>query len=185
MNKTIIFKEYTLLSSKENIELLEIRNSKIVKDMSLNSESISLSSHLSWIESLKENEDKKYFAIINSNKIIGAINIIDIKNEIKWGVFFEKEASFLIKSFTPIYFISLVFSKYQINTLTAQVKTNNENALLYNKNLGFEIFETKNGIISLKLEKESFVKRKDGKILKRIIKKMNSYEFIIKEYSER
>ncbi len=185
MNKTIILKNYLLLSKKENIELLKIRNSNRIRESSLDEREILLLNHLSWLRSLENNEDKKYYALIYDSEIIGAINIFDINANMKWGVFFKEDASLLFKSFLPIYFLSYIFNKYQINTLEAQVKVKNLNALKYNKNLGFEEYSKNEEFISLSLNAESFIKRKNAKILKSIIKRMKTYNFIIKEDSEK
>lgn len=185
MNKTIILKSYFLLSYEENIELLKIRNSKEITAVSLDNKVIELSKHLEWVKHLTTNEDKKYYAIIYEEEILGAINIFDIKEQIKWGVFFKKEASILIKSFLPIYFIDFVFDKYKIQTIEAEVKVENINALNYNKNLGFVPKSKNKKFITLSLSYESFIKRKDAKILKSIIKRMNKYDFVIKEDNEK
>lgn len=183
MNKTIILKNYILLNEDEHKDLLKIRNTKHIRELSLDTKEIILSKHLEWVNTLVINEDKKYYAIIYKDKIIGAINIFDINKEIKWGIFFEENASILLKSFLPIYFLSYVFKEYKINSIQAEVKLKNENALKYNKNLGFIEFFKNEEFISLSLDLESFIKRKNDKILKSIIKRMNSYEFIIKEES--
>lgn len=185
MNKTIILKNYLLLSKEENIELLKIRNMKSIREVSLDDKEILLSDHLSWLEGLKSSDDTKYYVVIYKDEILGAINVFDIKEKMKWGVFFKEEANVLIKSFLPIYFIDALFKEYKTDTLEAQVKLENINALNYNKNLGFEEYCKNEKFISLSLKNESFIKRKDAKILKSIIKRMNKYEFVVKEYYEK
>lgn len=185
MNKTIILKNYLLLSKEENIELLKVRNSKSIREASLDTKEIVLSKHLLWLESLKKSEDAKYYVVIFKDEIIGAVNIFDIKEKMKWGVFFKEDANILIKSFLAIYFLDFLFKKYNKDTLEAQVKVENINALNYNKNLGFEEYSKNEEFISLSLKNESFIKRKDAKILKSIIKRMNTYEFVIKEDNEK
>jgi len=62
-----IFKNYKLLAKNEHIELLNIRNSKYVREVSNDKDVISLENHLQWIKNL--DESKCYLALFIDEKM--------------------------------------------------------------------------------------------------------------------
>jgi len=180
MNK-IVLKNYVLLTAEENKELLKIRNTKHIRNLSLKKEKIELSSHLGWIQSLKNNASFSYYAIFYENELLGGINIFDVNTKIKWGVFFKEHASLLIKSFVPLYFFEHIFSFYNVENIYAEVIEENENAFNYNKSLGFLLEEKKQKASVLILNKKIFFKHLETKILQGIRKRMKKYSFEIKD----
>lgn len=174
--KSVVLKEYSLLSENEHKKLLDIRNSDEIRIASINEDKIQLKDHLSWVRKLKDDKTKQYFAIICDNKIIGGVNIFDIYNKIKWGIFFTYDASLMIKSMVPIYFIDYIFGHFKCEFLYAEIKKSNQSALSYNKNLGFKKIE-EDELVIMRLQKSDFLETKNSKVLKRIVKKMSSYIF--------
>jgi hypothetical protein len=182
--KSILLKDYRLLTDEEHKNLLQIRNADEIREVSLDSKIISFDEHLSWVKKLQDDRQKEYFAVIYNDKIIGGVNIFDIDAKVKWGVFFDKFAPLMIKSIVPIYFMDFIFGTFTCDDIYAEIKKENLNAVFYNKSLGFKMLTLK-GIITMHLSNENYLKAKNGVILKRIIKKMTSYDFKTERYDER
>lgn len=178
MNK-IILKRFEHLSIEENKKLLDIRNQENIRNQSLNKSIIDLSSHLRWVANLKDDFKKEYYAVIYSEQIVGAINFFDVDSRIKWGIYFKEDISLLVKSLVPIYFIEYIFKKTQIDFLYLDVLKNNLNAISFDKNFGFSIFEENGNIFTMRVSKKKFEEAKRGMLLKRVVKKMKNYSFIM------
>jgi hypothetical protein len=172
--KNLKLKNYIFLTNDENKKLLNIRNNDEIRQDSLSQNFITLNEHLSWVDKLKDDETKHYFAVIYNDYIVGGVNIFDTDLQIKWGLFFSKNTSLMIKSIIPIYFMDYIFNILKYEKLYAQIKKKNINAISYNKNLGFEVVKDEN-IVTMELNRSRYLKAKDGIILKRIIKKMALY----------
>jgi hypothetical protein len=65
--------------------------------------------------------------------------------------------------------------------LYSQILPSNDNAIQFNKSLGFKEITSNYDIIVFKLNSQTFYKKKTGFILKGIIKKMKDYHFILKD----
>jgi len=176
--KNITLKDYRLLTRNEHQNLLAIRNQEVIRKMSLNQNIIALDKHLLWVDGLMDDTTKKYFAIIHNDKIIGGINIFDIETKLKWGIFFDDKVSLMLKSVIPIYFIDFIFSKFGCDTIYAEIKQENINAVSYNKNLGFEMLEDED-IVTMQLKQDNYEKVKMSFLLKKIVKKIDLYNFKI------
>jgi UDP-4-amino-4,6-dideoxy-N-acetyl-beta-L-altrosamine N-acetyltransferase len=175
MNK-VVLKDYLFLSNEEHKELLEIRNKEYIRNVSLDTGIIELINHISFVKGLK-NSDKKFFAIIFEDRIIGGVNIFNIKEDIKWGVFFLEEANILIKSIVPLYFLEYIFKTFEKEEIFLDVKKENINTISYDKNLGFNIFKEDDKIISMKMSKLEFENAKEKPFLKRVMKQLEKFDF--------
>ncbi len=180
MNK-IVLKDYLLLSNEEHKELLNIRNKDYIRNVSLDTSIIELVNHISFVKGLK-NSDKKFFAIIFEDDIIGGVNIFNIKEDIKWGIFFLEEANIIIKSLVPIYFLEYIFKTFQKEEIFLDVKKENINTISYDKNLGFNIFKEDDKIISMKMSKDEFESAKEKAFLKRVMKQFKKFDFEMISY---
>lgn len=178
MNK-IILKKFEHLSIEENKKLLSIRNKEDIRNQSLNKSIIDLNSHLKWLENLKGDLKKEYYAIIHSGQIVGAINFFEVNSTMKWGVYFKEEVSLLVKSLVPIYFIEYIFKKTQVEFLYLDILKNNLNAISFDKNFGFYFFQENNDYFTMRVSSKEFKKAKEKKLLKRVVKKMSDYSFIM------
>jgi len=181
--KNITLKDYRLLTKDEHQNLLAIRNQEAIRKASLTQDMIALDKHLLWVDGLMGDTTKKYFAIIHNDKIIGGINIFDIETKIKWGIFFDDEVSLILKSVIPIYFIDFIFNEFECDAIYAEIKQENVNAVSYNKNLGFEMLED-GDIVTMHLKEDAYKKAKKSFLLKKIVKKIELYDFKIKRYNE-
>ena len=141
----------------------------------INNEPISLENHILFIESLKENKNKTYFAIFFDNQLIGSLNIIK-NEELTWGLYFKEEANPIIKSCATYLFLDFIFSKFN-EDINSFVKRKNIQALNFNKNFGFEVFKEDEEYYYLKLSKELWKDKKDSKIIKPIKRYLDKIEY--------
>jgi UDP-4-amino-4,6-dideoxy-N-acetyl-beta-L-altrosamine N-acetyltransferase len=70
--------DFTTLNTEQLTMVLSWRNHPDVRSWMLNSNEISLNEHLSFIESLKNRTDKRYFLIQKGNDYIGVVDLTDI-----------------------------------------------------------------------------------------------------------
>jgi len=174
-----ILKEYSLLSDTQHSQLLEIRNMDYVRAQSLSHSIISIDEHLKWVKGLQHDSNRLFLALIKDEKILGGINLFNIDERAKWGIFLAESNSLIVKSLLPIFFIDFIFKNYSINRLYADIRVENTNAISYNKNLGFQLLHQDSELVLMGLEKEKFLDAKSSKILSRIIKKFALYNFSI------
>ncbi|WP_148624168.1 hypothetical protein [Aliarcobacter cryaerophilus] len=171
----IVFKNFIFLNYIEKKDILELRNKEYVRENMIYSEPISLGNHILFIESLKENKNKTYFAIFFDNQLIGSLNII--KNEkLTWGLYFKEEANPIIKSCVTYLFLDFIFSKFN-EDINSFVKRKNIQALNFNKNFGFEIFKDDEEYCYLKLSKEVWENSKKSRFLKPIKRYLDKIEY--------
>ncbi|WP_419766232.1 MAG: hypothetical protein ACNI28_05565 [Arcobacter sp.] len=180
MNK-VVLKDYLLLSNEEHKELLNIRNKEYIREVSLDTNIIKFVNHISFVKGLK-NSDKKFFAIISDDKIIGGVNVFDINKDIKWGIFFLDEANIIIKSIVPLYFLEYIFKTYKKEEIFLDVKKENINTISYDKNLGFKVFKDGDKIISMKMNNLEFEKAKEKHFLKRVMRQFKKFDFEMISY---
>jgi len=169
-----IFKNYKLLTKKEHMELLNIRNSNYVREVSKDKNIILLDNHLKWIKNI--DNSKCYLALFVDNKIIGGLNY-SYKNNIveNWGIFFDEQTQPLISSIATYLFIEFMFSRFDV--LYSEVLKENQRALKFNQYFGIKIIETTKELYKLQLTKEEWNKNKTKlKILEKRINKIK-YKF--------
>jgi len=176
--KKIRLKNYTQLSKEEHQELLAIRNSDAVLESSFTEKKITLAEHLSWVESLKNTQDREYYCVFYNEAIVGGLNIFDRVREAKWGLFFQTQTPLIIKSLAPLFFMEYIFTKLKVKTLYSEIKNSNLNAISFNESLGFTLVDSQE-IVRMKLTQESFRDAKSAFLLKKVIKKMSLYDIEI------
>ncbi len=176
----ILFQNYTFLSAKEQLELLSIRNQEKIRELSLSNKFIQEQDHLQWIRTLKEDKNKEFYAISVEGKIVGGINIFSLNFHPTWGIFFNDKTELLTKALVPLYFLEYIFDKFNIKTIHSEILSNNENALSFNKSLGFKEISVINDIVKLELSYDNFSKKKKSILLKPLLKKMKLFDFTIK-----
>ena len=105
----IVFKNYSVINEQESFEILNIRNKDFIRKNMITNEIISLENHTKWINSLKNNSDKKYFAVICENEVIGSFSWVKEKDEFTWGIFFKEEVNPIISSCCAYLFLENCF----------------------------------------------------------------------------
>lgn len=141
----------------------------------INSDIITLENHIAFISSLKNQSNKKYFAVYNQNELIGSLNFVKDK-KLSWGLYFKDEANPILKAVCTYLFLDFIFKnlKEDINSF---VKKSNSVALNFNKNFGFEISEENDEYFYLKLSKSNWENHKNTKIIKPIKKYLAKIEY--------
>ena len=171
----IVFKNFIFLNDIEKKDILELRNKEYVRENMINSEPISLENHILFIESLKENKNKTYFAIFFDNQLIGSLNIIK-NEELIWGLYFKEDANPIIKSCVTYLFLDFIFKKFN-EDINSFVKIKNIQALNFNKNFGFETFKEDENYYYLKLSKELWKEKKNSNIIKPVKRYLDKIEY--------
>ena len=176
----IVFKEYSSLSKTQSQEILDIRNLDYIRKNMITNEIISLQNHLKWIESLKTNLEKKYFAVICENEVLGSCSWVkEEKNTFTWGIFFKDGVNPIISSCCAYLFLEDCFFNDKIERLGSLVRKENSMAFSFNKNFGFKIYKENEEYFYLELEKQKWENRKNSKLLKPIKNYLDKidYEF--------
>lgn len=173
----ITFKEYIFLSEIQSEEILNIRNLDYIRKNMITDEIISLENHIKWINSLKTNFEKKYFAVLCENEILGSCSWVKEKNEFTWGIFFKEEVSPIISSYCVYLFLEYCFFDEKMDELTSLVKKENNQAFNFNKNFGFKVYKEDEDYFYLKLEKESWENNKNSRLIKPIKKYLDKIEY--------
>lgn len=175
----IVFKNYSTLNEQESFEILNIRNKDFIRKNMITDEIINLENHTKWINSLKNNLDKKYFAVLCENEVLGSCSWVKEKDEFTWGIFFKEEVNPIISSCCTYLFLENCFFNNKIEKLGSLVKKENSIAFSFNKNFGFELYKEDENYFYLELEKQKWENRKNSKLLKPIKNYLDKidYEF--------
>lgn len=175
----IVFKNYSILNEQESFEILNIRNKDFIRKNMITNEIINLENHTKWINSLKNNLDKKYFAVFSENEVLGSCSWVKEKDEFTWGIFFKEEVNPIILSCCAYLFLENCFFNDKIEKLGSLVKKENSIAFSFNKNFGFELYKEDENYFYLELEKQKWENRKNSKLLKPIKNYLDKidYEF--------
>ena len=175
----IVFKNYSTLNEQESFEILNIRNKDFIRKNMITNEIINLENHTKWINSLKNNLDKKYFAVLCENEVLGSCSWVKEKDEFTWGIFFKEEINPIISSSCTYLFLENCFFNDKIEKLGSLVKKENSIAFSFNKNFGFELYKEDEQYFYLELEKQKWENRKNSKLLKPIKNYLDKidYEF--------
>ena len=176
----IVFKNYSTLNEQESFEILNIRNKDFIRKNMITNEIISLENHTKWTNSLKNNLDKKYFAVLCENEVIGSCSWVKKKDEFTWGIFFKEEVNPIILSCCAYLFLENCFFNDKIEKLGSLVKKENSIAFSFNKNFGFELYKEDENYFYLELEKQKWENRKNSKLLKPIKNYLDKIDFEFK-----
>ncbi|MEA2019639.1 MAG: hypothetical protein U9N59_14455 [Campylobacterota bacterium] len=179
----IELKNYTLLSDNEQLKLLKIRNSKGVRESSKNTDIIEINDHLNWIEKLKTDTSKIYYAVIVDSVLVGGINVVDINTDKIpfWGLFFACTIQPLISSLVTYAFLDRLFSTLNIDILNSEVNVLNVNAYRFSINFGLTVYKKFTDAdveyYTMHISKETWNKNKTANFPKMIGKRVNKIEF--------
>jgi len=138
----IEFKNYTHLDKFQKEEILDIRNTDYVR-MQMKTESIiSLKDHFEWIEKLKKDETRFFFAVIHNGSIVGSISLINIDMNTSsgyLGLYYKKVINPLISSLSTYIFLDHCFVDLKFKTIYLEVLESNKSAIKFDLNFGFQI----------------------------------------------
>lgn len=172
------FKNFINLYEEEKIDILEIRNSKYVRENMSNDNIIEKNAHFNWIENLLNDQNSKYFAIFFDNKLQGSVYFnVNQQNECFWGIYLDERSSAIISSLSAYIFLEFLINTMSIQKIFSSVKKNNSQALNFNKNFGFEIFKEDEDFFYLKLSKKVWENSKKSRLLKPIKRYLDKIEY--------
>ena len=157
------FINYVFLTHTQKIEILKWRNQDVVREKMYNTDVITEESHLSFIESLKNKDDRSYWYVTKNGEYIGSYNIIDyctIDSSCESGIFF-KDTSLRSLNDNIIFAKSvyeLSFQKLGIELMRGFVKKTNLFMINLTSYFGFSIKECdKDAYIKFEMTKKDFL----------------------------
>lgn len=77
----LYLKNFTDLTEEEKNLVWNERNKESIRSKMYNSDVIPVESHLKWISSLKEKDDRKYFLVYFDERSVGVIDFTDITDD--------------------------------------------------------------------------------------------------------
>lgn len=148
-----ILKEYFLyecelinfieLTQEEKQMVLNWRNDPSIREWMYNKDMIFLESHLSYIDSLKDSKDKKYFLVKKNDEYIGVIDFINInKDSAHMGIYANPESKgvgkILLENISKY-----AFEELKVKKVFAEVFSENQRAYELYKKFNFKPFDKK------------------------------------------
>ncbi len=135
------------LSYDEKVEILSWRNHLSVRKWMLKKEPITLEQHISYIELLKEKEDRLYFVVKQYGKSVGVIDFTNINNqEAEIGIYsrpiLKGVGSFLMENILEYGFYQLKLKK-----LLVKVFEDNFSAIRLYKKFNFKQIDRQGSLI--------------------------------------
>ena len=144
---------YVDCSREQLMEILNMRNLESIRMWMTNPEIISEESHFNFVERLKDNKDRLYFAIFDDSVLVGTYNLTRnedgswerglFANPITQGKGETKRWELKLLSRLPLYGIEVV---------TAKVKLNNVRSIRYHEKVGYKETIRDNEYIYFKLD---------------------------------
>lgn len=130
---------YIDCTAKQQKEIFSLRNLPEIRKWMTNPEIISWDNHLKFIELLRQNQNRKYYAIYNNGVLVGTYNLTNV-----FGTTWERG---IIT--TPIFqgtgsttamelFVLNTLPKDKFQVITAKVKLNNNRSIHYHKKFGYK-----------------------------------------------
>lgn len=177
---TLCFKNYTHLNFEESQAILALRNEEYIRMHMHNSDMISLENHLKWVDNLKNNNQKEYFALMLDEVIVGSCSWVqDEKGIISWGIFFMQNSHPLVPSLCAYLFMQYLFEQKAFQSVDSQVLKSNSLALKFNQNLGFSLYDETLESYILSLNQSQWEKSQENRFITSLKKYLGKikYEF--------
>ena len=143
---------------------------------SIDNQIIELSNHIKFINSLKENNDRKYFAILCESEIIGSLSFVKNNKNVSWGIFFKNDTNPFITSSATFLFLDYLFKNIS-SKIFSLVKKENYKSFNFNKNFGFQLYKEDEKAFHLELNKSRWESHKNSKLLKPIKNYLGRIEY--------
>ena len=130
---------YTDCTREQNMEILNLRNQDDVRKWMVNSEIIPEENHFKFVESLKDNPNRLYFAIYKEGLLVGTYNLTK-EEESVWERGIIANPITQEKGETEKWERQIIsgLPKHGIKTLTAKVKQDNPRSIKYHEKLGYQ-----------------------------------------------
>ena len=146
--KNIRLINFTQCSDDELAVILEWRNSEHIRKWMLNSSEITLSSHFSFVDSLKNSKNKLYFLVQKNDVYLGVVDFTNItSSSCSIGVYKNPNIPAIGDTLIKIIY-EYAFTTLSLDTIQAEVFAENHKAInLYRKHnfteISRETFKTK------------------------------------------
>jgi len=135
------------LTDDEKLTVLEMRNQPSIRKWMYNQESISVQSHLNFIDSLKKNRTKQYFFVQQGGKWIGVLYFINIEfglSEAEFGLYANPfEIIPGVGRILEMASIQYAFEILSLKKLKLEVFSDNKHVVNLHKKYHFECVGTK------------------------------------------
>lgn len=130
---------YVDCSKEQLLEILRLRNLDAIRLWMTNPEVISEKDHFNFVERLKRNKDRLYYAIYRDGNLVGTYNLTKEKEGIWERGIFSNPAT-QGKGETQKWEREIIegLSQYGIKALTAKVKLENPRSIRYHEKLGYK-----------------------------------------------
>ena len=136
----IEFINYTSLDLEAHKKVLDLRNKDAIQKQMATKGTICLDRHLQFVDMLRSDTQRLYFAVFLDGLFIGGVSATNLdEKSCDWGVFFDEDTNFVVKSVAVYSFLEYLFSSYEGVKIEAKVKQSNANALSFNKSFGFDV----------------------------------------------
>ncbi len=144
------FVNFIELTEEQHMQVWQVRILESVRKYMFNKEVFSFQSHLAFVEKLKDDKTKLYYAIFDEyDNFLGSINLHPInyqKKEADWGIYinpnYQKSG---IGQILANCFFEYIFSFNIIDRITAVVLDFNEQSTTFHKRVGFQCQKNENG----------------------------------------
>ena len=139
---------YVECTHEQNLEILNMRNLDDVRKWMVNSEVILEEDHFRFVECLKDNPNRLYFAVYRDGLLVGTYNLTK-QDEGIWerGIIANPETKEKGETAKWERQILAGISNHGIKTVTAKVKQNNLRSIKYHKKLGYHELSSDNEYI--------------------------------------
>lgn len=144
---------YTDCTREQHIEILNLRNLDDVRVWMVNPEVISEETHFRFVESLKGNLNRLYFAVYRDGILVGTYNLTKEAEGI-WERGIIANPSTQGSGQTEKWERQILsgLSRYNIKTVSAKVKQDNLRSIKYHEKLGYKEQKRDNEYIYYKME---------------------------------
>jgi len=143
----IDIKDYVALNSKEHGLVLKMRNAPSIKCWMYHTDDITPEEHFKFIESLKDNQSKRYFLVKQADTVLGSLNLTEIDSQnqtAELGIYVNPFLS--IKGIGQLLIqkaFDYAYNSLDLKTLKLEVFEDNERAIKAYLKSGFKVVESK------------------------------------------
>ncbi|ADR18633.1 pseudaminic acid biosynthesis N-acetyl transferase [Calditerrivibrio nitroreducens DSM 19672] len=161
------FIDFTIINSEDkHSEILAIRNNDSIRKYMYNDKIITLEEHIQFVNSLKKDNTKRYWAAYEYSTFVGSINLTEIdwvNKRAKLGIYTNQSIKGVgVKLLNTLKWIA--FEKFSLNCLRLEVLANNIKAIsFYEKNQ----FKLEGVLREYVLQNESYLDSKIYSILRK------------------
>ena len=140
------FKDFTTLSIEEKKMVLDWRNTESIRKWMYNKEEIDLESHIKFIDSLRDRDDRYYWLVTDlNNEHLGVVNVTSVDRDndrAELGLYLNPDTSMM-----GFYFVRecyyFFFCVLNIGKLYCSVDKDNKSAMLLDEFFGCRFTEKK------------------------------------------